>query len=488
MASLFPNATTYAGLVTADSDFRAILWSRIFENQFRYKSTWRDFIGGEGSLMPIVKKTDLSAGIAQDVVFNFVSDIGGQGKLGGNLLREATRQIDTSSFRVRLDAERQGVSYNQLINWLRADMNPERVAVEKLSNWAVRKHDDNIHTLYRRYATVVNPNSNLARPGTITARNSLLSTSYIDTTFIEKTKAFLMANGATPISTNAVMSQGGGESPQYLFVSPDAALRALRVYNSTFINSLNYAQGRGSENPLFTGRYPLWDNNVLYPDNTGTTDADARQGTPLLPIAFLGTALTDGTTTTVTGGGTTNPAGTADYFANFPGYPWYITTTDMLPTDNTTYNAMIFNLTGADAGKYEIVSYTSAGFAADGSTLTVTRGSGSDGAGNQRALGSNRYQNTHPSGSVIVPCTNQGVPIGWSVHTGADSMRYAVGSVENQRADQQDDFGMLQGIATQTVRGYSLTTDRRDLAKNFVVGETAIIHPLLNPAPVAYTG
>lgn len=484
MAALFPNATTYATLVAADSDFRAVVWSKIFENTFKYRAKWAHFTGSEGSGMPITKKTDLEAGIAQDVVFNMVSPIGGQGKLGENLLRESTQAITESSFRVRVDLERQGIAYSKLINWLRMNLNPEQKASELLSSWAVQKHDDNFQTVLRRWGMVVDPGNNLVRVGNRTTRNALLSTDYISPSFIEQSKGRLMANGATAMAN--VLETSGAVVPKYLFYGMDPLIRPLRS-NSTFLSTLQYGDVRGGENALFTGRYPMWDNNIIYSDEQPLgTDINDRQGSPLLPMAYLGTALTEGTSTSLTGGGTTDPAGSADYFANFPGYPWYITTSDTLPTDNNTYYAMIYNISGVDAGKYEIVSYVTGGFSASGNTLTVTRGSTSDGAGNARALAAGRFQNTHPSGSPILPCTSQGVPIGWGIHTGADALRYAVGAVENERADQLDDFGLDIGIATQTIRGMSVFQDRRDIAKNFTIVEGAVLHPLVSP--VAYTG
>lgn len=485
MASLLPNATTYATLVAADPDFRAVLWSRIFAQTFKYRSKWRHFSGPEDSGMPVTKKTDLSAGIAQDVVFNMVSPIGGQGVVGATQLRTVTRAITEHSFRIRVDANRQGIAYNQLINWLRKDLNPEQKAVELLSDWAVRKYDDDLMVVLWRYARMSDPGNNLVRVGGYATQNQLTSTDFLSPAVIEGSKARLMALGASPIATDLVES--GSVVPQFLFYAPDPLLRPLRT-NSTFLTTLQYGDVRGKDNALFTGKYPMWDNNVLYSDEMGTSDVDGRQGTPLLPMAFLGTALTDGTTTALTGGGTTDPAGTGDYFAYFPGYPWYITSTDTLPTDTGTHYAMIFNVTGADINKYEIISYLASGFTADGSAITITRGTTATAPGNSRANSVGRFQNNHPSGSPIIPCTNQGVPLCWGIHMGADAIRYAVGNVENQRADQLDDFGMDQGIATNTVRGISVFTDRRNIAKNFTVVEGTCIHPILPSQPVAYTG
>lgn len=480
-----PNATTYAALVSADSDFRAILWSRIFTQTFKYRSKWRHFTGPEDSGMPVVKKTDLSAGIAQDVVFNMVSPIGGQGVNGGTELRTVTRGITEHSFRVRVDANRQGIAYNQLINWLRKDLNPEQKAVELLSDWAVRKYDDDLMVVLWRYGRVTDPGNNLIRIGGYSTQAQLLSSSTLTPSMIEQSKARLMAIGASPIATDLV--ERGSVCPQFLLYGHDSFLRPLRT-NGTFLNTLQYGDVRGKDNALFTGHYPMWDNNVLYADEMGSTDVDGRQGMPLLPLAFLGTALTDGTTTTLTGGGTTDPAGTGDYFAYFPGYPWYITSTDTIPTESNTFYGMIYNLSGTDIYKYEIFSYLASGFEATGKSLVVTRGVAGD-VGNARALTNARFQNTHPSGSLIVPCTIQGVPLCWGIHSGSDAIRYAIGNVENQRADQTDDFGMVQGIATNTVRGMSVFTDRRNIAKNFTIIEGACNpHPLMASQPVAYSG
>ena len=482
MASLLPNATQYATLVAADPDFRAVLWSRIFTQTFKYRSKWRHFSGPEDSGMPITKKTDLEAGIAQDVVFNMVSPIGGQGVVGATQLRTVTRAIKEHSFRVRVDANRQGIAYNQLINWLRKDLNPEQKAVELLSDWAVRKYDDDIMVVLWRYARATDPSNNLVRTNGST-QTLLKTASYLSPSIIEQSKARLMAIGANPIATDLVES--GSVCPQYLLYAPDTLIRPLRT-NSTFLATLQYGDVRGKDNALFSGHYPLWDNNVIYADEMGSTDVDGRQGTPLMPLAFLGTAITDATTTTLTGGGTTDPASTGDYFAYFPGYPWYITSTDTLPTESGTFYALIYNNSGASANSYEIVSYLSSGFAGDGSSLTVTRIGSGDGKGNGRANTASRFTTSHPSGSVIIPCTDQGVPLSWGIHCGSDALRYAIGNVENQRADQLDDFGMDQGIATNTVRGLSVFTDRRNIAKNFVVIEGSCVHPLLAQQPETY--
>lgn len=483
MASLLPNTTTYAALVASDSDFRAVVWNKIITQNYKYRSKWRHFSGPDGSGMPITKKSDLDAGMAQDVVFTGVSPILGQGKLGENLLREATVAINENSFRVRVDLLRQGVSYSQLINWLRKDFNPEQKAVEMLADWSVRKYDDDIQIKLREYARLTAPGNNLLRVNNRATEAALLSTDYTTPSYIEFSKARLMGLGATPLATDVVES--GAICPQFLYYGADAFMRPLRS-NATYLGTLQYGDVRGKDNALFSGKYQMWDNNIIYPAETGTTDGDGRQGSPLLPLAFLGTAINDTSTVIMTGGGTTNPAGTGDYFAYFPGFSWYIVDGETLPTDSATYYAMIYNISGVDIGKYEIVSYVASGIPATGKQVTIIRGSQTDGAGNQRAVAANRWVGNHPSGSVIIPCTSQGVPIGWALHMGADALRYATGMVENQRITQEDDFGLDQGIGVATIRGMAPFTDRRLIATNYVLIQGAVLHPFVSP--VAFTG
>jgi hypothetical protein len=194
----------------------------------------------------------------------------------------------------------------------------------------------------------------------------------------------------------------------------------------------------------------------------------------------------------VTGGGTAYPAGTGDYFAYFPGYPWYVYTGQSLTSDTATYHLMIYNVSGADTGKYEVCSYVTGGVHATAKQITVTRLGLTNGA-NQRADAVSRYTSGHPSGSVIVPCNIHGVPIGWALHMGAEALFYATGKKDAEPIFQGDDFHnssgefMFEGRGIQGIRGMSPFVDKRNTAKNFTMVEGAVNpHPWV--APVAWTG
>lgn len=489
-SSLLSQATSYYDIVSADAQFRAIVWNQQVIQTMRYKSKWRHFSGGEKSGMPITKKSDLGAGMAQDVVFTTLAPMLGQGVIGETILRTATQALNFNTFKVRVDMLRQAFAYTQLLPLMRLNNQTiDQVGANLTSDWWNNKYDDDITITLREYARLTAPGTNVVRPNNRTSTANLISTDTITPSVIENSKAVLQAIGGTPMAED--IGEGTTVTAQFLFNTSDPAIRSMRT-NATYLASLQYADVRGKDNALFTGKYPLWDNNVIFVERLRINDGDGRQGLPLLPVAFVGTAL-DGTSTTLTGGGTAYAAGTGDYFAYFPGYSWYVTTGQSLPTDSGTYFLLIYNVSGADAGKYEIVSYVAAGVHATGKQITITRIGTGDGKGNDRALTNARYQNTHPSGSVVVPCNAQGVPIGWSLHLGAEALFYATGEKDAEPIFQGDDFHdasgryMFEGRGIMGIRGMSPFVDKRNVAKNFVLVESAVSpHPLVNP--VAFTG
>lgn len=487
------DATTYASLVAANPNFKAILWSQGVIKGVQQRSLFKNLIGSEKSRLPVIRKNDLSKGTGQQVVFTTLAPVRGLGVLGEGVLTGNERKVGFSDFSVTVDLLRHASSYTQVIDLVRKLGKPLSVITAELeTDWWGRREDDDIQTVLRNRALLVSPATNLFRVNNRTSRATLLSSDTVTTSTIEATKAALGSIGGMAIEVDG---QGGGmadENEKYLLVAPANFLRPLRG-TASFQSALQQAGVRGAQNELFLGRYPLWDGNIINRHVVKEDAADGRQGSPLEPFARLGTALADATPTTITGGGTTYPAGTGDYFAYFPGFPWKITDNEVLPTDEDTYYAMIYNLTGADAGKYEIFSYTQAGMATTGASIgSVTRGTTSNFAGNAAANAASRFTAAHPSGSLILPCTVNGVILGWGLHMGAQALYHATGSKNAEPiANGQDyknsgDEWHLVGQGIQGIRGMSVYTDKRSVAPNFLLIEGARVHPGVNP--VAYLG
>lgn len=480
--------TSYQTLVAANSDIRRVVWSQKVIQTIKEKSIFKDFAGGEGTNMPVSNKQDLSKGEGEDVVFTTVSPVRGQGVLGETELKSATYTVKPSTFKVRVGLMRHAVGWTQVLQKLRFG-NIDQITSDLMGDWYRRKYDDDIQIRLREYARLTAPGNNLLRVNNRASNATIRSTDTMAPSFIDTSKSSLIGQGATELGLET--DNMGAGIPKYLLFGPENFLQPLRS-SSTYLAGLQYGGVRGDANPMFTGKYPMWNNNIIYPHNIKNDDADGRQGSPLAPVAFLGTAISDGTTTTVTGGGTTDPASTSDYFAYFPGFSWYITYGETLPTDSDTHYAMIYNHT--TDGKYEVFSYVASGVHASGKQITVTRGNPTTLNGNIVAQAAGRFSFNHPSGAIIIPCTINGVPLQYALHMGAQALYYATGSEDATPILWGDDFHVmgkptethLKAFGMQGIRGMNVFTDRRSMAKNYklIVGAASVP----GVSPEAYTG
>lgn len=478
--SQLPNALKYSDLISANSALRQEVWSELVRRDARQKNVIREFIGAEGSGKPIVEKRDLSAGGSDKVTFTTTAPIRGLGVLGESQLKDATKKLRFGTFNVTVDLIRHAVSWTQVLRLMRfTGKTLDQLSAEVMADWYGRKEQDDI-LISLRNAGVLNSGTNLVRPNGVSATANLAATDLLNTGVIESGKQLLMSLGAKEMGIEKDVS--GHETPKFLFFGPEWAIRGLRS-SSTYLQALRDADVRGPENRLFSGKYAMWDNNVIYSHNIQIDTADGRQGSPLAPIAYLGTATADGTATSITGGGTANPAGDGDYFAYFPGFPWKLTLAAAAEVDTATQHALIYNITGADKGKYEVVSYVTGGMNVDGKSITVIRGTttttaGTSGGGNVTAQAAGKFTAVHPSGSIIVPCNRAGLPINWCLHLGGDALMYAKGAIDAEQIYHWDDFknakdeAHLSAVGIQGVRGYNVYKDTNGRIPGVLAVET----------------
>lgn len=499
MASDLPNAQTYAAIIAGNADLRAKVWSAKVLMDARSQNVWREFIGGEGSQKPVIEKRDLSKGGADTVIFTTKAPIRGQGKLGENELKSATAKPRWGTFSVVVDLLRQSMSWTQVIRLLRfSGQSMDEYSSEALAEWLARKEEDDFQVVLLRTARLVNT-ANMMYVNNRTSLSGLLSADTIVTTTIDKGRGLLISQGALAMGTLKDRSSGK-KVPKYMLFAPDTFASPLRS-SSTYLQAVRDADTRGDENRLFNGQYALWNNTVIYPHDIVIDTAVGRQGSPLAPRAYLGTALSDSSTTTITGGGTYAPADTdaaSDFFANFTGFPWKIYDDQSLPADAGPHHAMIYNLSGAAKDSYEVISYTTGN---NGNTITsVTRGTSTTTGGLSTALNANvvadtnsRFTTTHPSGSLIVPCTFFGVPLQYGIFMGAQALAYAKGSDDAEPIEWFDDHRKVRGgkahleaHGLQSVRGLEPWKDTAGRYPNFIAVAGAASIPEINP--VAYTG
>jgi N4-gp56 family major capsid protein len=472
-----PNATDYhAGL---SSDVKAKIWSELVKRDAREKNIFRDFKGEEGGGKPISTKRDLSAGGADNVTFTTTTPIRGLGVIGESQLKGTTDKLRFAGFNVSVDLIRHAVSYTQVLKLLRfTGKTLDQLSSELMSEWSARKEQDDCMVSLRNTAlnqsadgagvNVYNMNSKQflgAGSGT-----SSLKTDSLDTDVLETSKQHLMSMGAVPMSVDSDLS--GADIPQYLFFAPDTLARPLRS-EPAYLEALRYSKERGNDNPQFKGSYPTWDNNMLHVHNIQVDTADGRQGSPLAPRAYLGvdgegTALTFANTNTLGGGGAAYHASTLDYFANFTGFKWDFTTSDVSAAASSTVTNQLHYVT-----VYDLNSHSYCVYKYQAADITASQINGTQVA---------KVGTTAAEGSIIYQSNELGVPVQFALHMGANALYYATGAVENEPIFHYDDFATasnqahLTATGIQTVRGLRPYQDSIGRLPNYmlVVGAAKI--------------
>jgi len=454
----------------------------------RDQNPMKDYIGGEKSGKSIIEKKELSAGGSQKVIFTSMAPVGGQGVRGAAELKSKTAKLVYGTWGATVDMRRFAISEDQLVELLRFNQGESRESLlyELCKQWWAMMERDDLQITLRDKALFATDQPNVLRIGNGATVNDLTLNDTFDTGTIEASVEQLIGLGAMPLGMEK--DEAGGEVPEFIVHGPRRFLNPLED-EQKFREATLHAQARGGENFHWTGKYPKWKNTLVGRETIRFDSGNRRQGTPLLPIAFLGAALADATPTTITGGGSHNSAGSLtdtvlyDYFSGFGGYYWKTYSTETAPTDNNTYYAMIYNASGANRGKYEIISYAAANN--DGNRLTsVTRELDAD---NQKTAltAAGKYTNAHPSGSWIIPCTKYGVPIGRALVLGAEALALAKGAIDADPIEWQDDFrsktsgkAHINSSGIQGIRGYAPKEDSIGRYPNFVLVEGALDYGL----------
>jgi hypothetical protein len=485
MAADLTSYSTYAGL---DASQKREIWSEAVRIDARNKNVMKDFIGPEGSGKPICEKRDLAAGGNEKVTFTTTAPFRAAGVIGNGILKDHTGTFVFGDFSVTVDMRAFGIGHEQLLQYMRFNkgMTPKQLGFKLCKELWGRMEQDDCQIVLRNKALFNSPNMMYIGGGTSLDELTLGDT--FDTSIIETSALQLEGQGCLPLQVD--QDEAGADVPQYVMFGPKKFLYPLEN-EQKFREALLHAEQRGKGNPHWTGKFAKWKNSIVHRHAVIVDTANGRQGSPLEPMAFLGKALTSASAD-ITGGGAYNSAGSLtdallfDYFAYFGGYWWKTHTSDVSPTDNNTYYAIIYNVSGSDRGKYEIISYVAA--ANDGNHLaaaSVTRELDTDNQKTQLTA-AGRYTNAHPSGSLIIPCNKLGVPIGYALHMGAEALFMAKGAVDAERLTHKDDYendageGRIRATGIQGIRGYSPYEDTLGRFPNFLLVAGAVDRPELD--------
>lgn len=393
----------------------------IWEKRLRYdasrKSFWGVMKGKEGSEKPIIEKEDFVNQAGDVIHVQIMSELYGPGVTGENTLRGSEDKLSTGQFNVAVDWLRKAVATTKKV---KKEINFEIMAEARvrLSNWLARELDRQV------FAGLITDSTHTLYAGNASSEATLGDDDTFTTQELDKIKLALDRKGAIPLS---VSKKGGQETYHYGCVISEVDEYNLRG-DDRWLEAVKFAQLRGDDNPIFTGRPVEW-NGLLVWTLRGVRAAGCVQGTPLRPETTLytdgaGTALTAVATTILVGGAAQSNVGQQKQFTQF------FATTGTIKIDN------------------EEMTYTGKTYR---SFTTVTRGANGTTAA------------THAEGSLITQRD-----ISTIIGFGAEISIFAWGQ-HPKRIEDMDDYGFITGIGLETLYGVKAVKDSAGATPNYLL-------------------
>jgi hypothetical protein len=314
----------------------------------------------------------------------------------------------------------------------------------------------------RRRATA----RNILRPNNKSSLSALRTADVFNTATVLHGVNTLTSLGAKPVHIGK--SSAGAPIRQFVYLGANHALESFRN-SSSYLEAAYNADVRGSMNSLFTGDILPWNGNLIYSWDVEDPEDLAPAGCPLLPRAFLGTAITAGTTAVdITGGGNaTNAADTeVQFFGYFNNAAYNGCEGSKIAADTSTERYVgILNLSGPNAGRVMYASFK----VNNGNKLTMFKRLGGTAAGDQVTTlgqitwGTGTYggvtlATAAAEGSLVVEVNEWGVPFGYMLGLGEMAGVMGHGSIDGasaiaKRTEEHTNHDMDHAIGLETVFG-----------------------------------
>lgn len=457
-----------------------------------YESDWMSvFEGGDTKASVSVKTIPATAGAT--MTFRTTTGLGADGVRGDELISNSPgpEEARFSAFQLKVDYVRHAAKVNRRAGLVTGLMDEIKSGFNtQLGDWLGRKKTKDLLMMFRHLGngenyTFVNGKN----------RETLRQTDTLAMSNIVTTGQALRTLGARP-ALMTVDKQSGAKLAGFKFIGLGEAMTNLR--NSTqYRDAAANAQVRGDTNTIFSGGLVKIDGNVIVEVNPPDHDMEAAIGSPLAPRAFLGVNIAAGTTQeSITGGGNATSGGATKlahkYFEDFSNYAYRfgVDAGQALTADTTTDRyAIIYNLTGANAGKWGFYKFR----VNDGNKLTMHSaasrlaaaavGVASTTVGN---VTWNAAVNTdiHPSGSLIIETNSYGIPFARTLVLGAMAACRGYSSSERMvRQEEQGEGGFLWTVFIRSVFGQSPFARLDGRKPNFMVVESALSYAGLSNLP-----
>lgn len=477
---------TYETLSTMAPDAVRKLWQKSVDIYEQSEDFFAQYEGGLTA--PVATKTDLSKGAGSILTITNRSGYYGPGKSGDGMFEEAADfekdLINTYQLKVDYLANAHRISRRtEEIMGMRDEI--ANGVAEELGKWMGREKTARMMMLFRERGGSINQ---LVAGGNNSV-NDIGSADGLVYDEIIRAKARLEPLGGRPAMVARIK---GVNIHRYLVIGTSAALLTLET-DPTYKEMLEQAHTSGDSNALFTGEFTDIRGNRIQKYNPIDHDGRGPVGSPWNPKAFLGGAITAGTTTfDILGGGSAEAAADTvpQYFRYFARAPFEFIPGDSIAaaTDTGVKYCLIVNPPNAatDPGKVGMYSYTSGN---NGNKITIVNRLGSTASGARvTTLGSvtwntgvwaDKHTDVHPIGATIVQCNAKGVPIGDTIISGAAAALRGYGEFRNHRSEQVHQGGFVRDRFIRSVFGQTLRLDRAGRAVGFVKLTHALNYPEL---------
>jgi Protein of unknown function (DUF4043) len=473
------NTTTYASATAVNAKVVGEAFSKILMVSSTTKDVFGQFEGPENSRSAVIVKDDLNKMAGQLINFTVSANAGHMPVRGEVSLRGKEEKPRVNSFQIKIDFVRHAISFNKKVQaFLAAGMSLNEAYAEVLADHFGRFKETDMKMTLRNKATPLNTVS----PGN-KQYNNMNSLDVVDTVLLGEALGNLTMLGAKEIKTTKSVT--GAAIYRYMFFGTTNCLKALKS-NATYAAAVQNTINQSRNNVIFDGGYVDWDGQGIYNQAIVDPDADGPLGDPLEPRAVLGTAVTAADTAVVLDGGGLNgpdPTLRAKYFRWFRGYDYQWTEGQTAAPDSNTYYFVIWNVTGAAAGKFGVYSYV--GTANSGDQITTTNRLRAAAAGTSvaslagQAWNAAIHTDSHPAGSIIIQVNAKCVPIGWLLGLGVGAGLRAYGGNNEgssmRRIAQNDDYDFEKGQGYEAVWGQDVSKDTNLQPRNYCL------------MPVAYT-
>ncbi len=459
-----PNTGTTLSSQSTESE----LWDANVQHWEQNTDYWQQFEGRSHESC-IITQTDTSKGRGQKITFRAMAGFYGEAKKGEELFENESdfEPIKIDDYNLTVDYQRNAVRITERAEEFMGLRGQIKAGLPKeLGKWLGREKFSCMSMEFRERTDA--DNQVFVGSKTMATLKSAHTLSWDE---IVAAGIQLKRLNGKPMSLRTGLD-GKGKVYGFALVAPTDSLYSLKI-DTNYKNLLQEAGERGRGNLLFTGDYARIDNHMICEHNPIDHDGDGPIGSPMNPKAFLGEAITAGTTTfDVKGGGNaTAAAQTAKYYFKwFPNHAFKFTPADTLSQDSDTHYFLVVNPSNAstDPNKIGMYSYTTGN---NGHKITIVNRLGSAASGARvTTLGgvtwntgvwNGIHTDAHPVGATIVPCTENGVPFGDAFLLGRGAAYRGYGKYRNKRGIETHENGFVQDVFIRSVFGQTL---RRDAA------------------------